>query len=160
MSPLNMSRGRYEITMNDLRWAQKFASHILKKGLHGRGGEQTELIHRALNLSMIVSYCRPFGKNQEKEGQDLVDSPLYDLVRTVLTKDEFRLHKLIVKARNNVYAHSAASAHFFGLSEPKGKTIVVTRDVLEPLAVEDTTVLHGMIKKWIEYLKQRRSEVV
>ena len=63
MNTPEMSLERFYLIVGDLRDARKFANYILTRNLHQKRGDTTQLIHRAFNLSMIVSYCRPFMRN-------------------------------------------------------------------------------------------------
>ena len=149
-----MSLERYHLIVGDLRIARDFADYILTRRLHEKSGDTTKLIHRAFNLSMIISYCRPFTRNIE--GNELIDSPSYRLAKRVLDTDQFDLHRKIIRQRNNVYAHSPAGKRFpFQL---KPGRIVIEADVFSPLNLKETQMLRSIIKTWRDYLERHKSE--
>ena len=155
MNTPQMSLERYYLIMGDLRDAQKFAGYILTRGLHGKKGEKTQLVHRAFNLSMIVSYCRPFARNREYIERETADSPIYDFAWRVLGKERFPLHKEIVHQRNNIYAHSAAGNRF--VARPTKGRVAFQYDVFAPLPYEQTRMLRSIIKTWLDYLEPLKS---
>ena len=150
-----MSLERYYLIVGDLHDAQKYAGYILTRGLHGKKGEKTQLVHRAFNLSMIVSYCRPFARNREYSERETFDSPIYDFAWRVLEKEPFALHKEIVHQRNNIYAHSPTGKRF-GAPPTKG-LVAFQLDVFAPLTYEQTRMLRSIIKTWLDYLGPLKS---
>lgn len=150
-----MSLERFYLIMGDLRHAQKFADYILTRGLHGKKGEKTQLVHRAFNLSMIVSYCRPFARNREYTDREAADSPIYDFAWRVLGHERFELHKEIVHQRNNIYAHSPTGKRF--LARPTKGYVAFQLDVFAPLTYEQTRMLRSIIRTWLKYLEPLRS---
>lgn len=157
MDTLDISLERYYLVVSDLKLAKKIADHILRKRLHEKGGEQTQLIHRALNLSMIVSYCRPFTRNVDGEPKELVGSPLHYLVKSVLGKELSAFHREIMMQRNNVYAHSPSGKRF--PFPPKKGVFAFQVDVFAPLPVTDTKTLRSIMKTWLDFLEPRQPEV-
>jgi hypothetical protein len=154
MDTLDMSLERYHLIVSDLRIARKFADYILTRRLHEKPGDTTKLTHRAFNLSLIISYCRPFTRNVE--GGELMDSPIYRLAKRVLDRDQFDLHCKIIRQRNNVYAHSPAGKRFpFHL---KQGGLVIEADVFAPLNLKETQMLRSIIKSWGDYLETHKSE--
>jgi hypothetical protein len=151
MDTPQMSLERFYLIVGDLRHAQKFASYILSRGLHEKKGEKTQLIHRAFNLSMTVSYCRPFARNREYTEKETADSPIYHFARPVLGNERFVLHKKIVDQRNNIYAHSPTGKRF-GSRPVKGR-VNLQRDVFVPLTYEQTRMLCSIIDTWLKYLE-------
>ncbi len=149
-----MSLERYHLIISDLRIARDFADYILTRRLHEKNGDTTRLIHRAFNLSMIISYCRPFTRNVE--GGELIDSPIYRLAKRVLDRDQFDLHCKIIRQRNNVYAHSPAGKRIpYQLRQGR---LAFEIDVFSPLKLEETKMLRSIIKSWRDYLETHKSE--
>jgi hypothetical protein len=67
-----------------------------------------------------------------------------------------KLHALVLEQRNQVYAHSQASAHLFSGLGYDSKLARFYRSV-EPLSESQIHRLAMMIKKWISYLLEKRS---
>lgn len=150
-----MSLERYYLIVSDLRHAQTFADYILTRGLHGKKGEKTQLVHRAFNLSMIVSYCRPFARNREYTERETVDSPIYNFAWPVLGKERFALHKEIVHQRNNIYAHSPTGKRI--AARPTKGRVALQFEVFAPLTYDQTRMLRSIIKTWRNYLEPLKS---
>jgi hypothetical protein len=155
MNTPQMSLERFYLIRGDLRDAQKFADYILTRGLHEKKGDKTQLIHRAFNLSMIVSYCRPFTRNREYTEREIADSPIYDFAWRVLGQERFALHKEIVHQRNNIYAHSPAGNRF--IARPTRDRVAFQFDVFAPLPHAQTVMLRSIIKTWLKYLEPLKS---
>jgi hypothetical protein len=85
---------------NDLEKARAFARHILKKRLH-QGHVRSKGAHfqsDAFATALIVAYARAFNEPRGWEAKLLsFASP---------TKEQLELHELILKARNQLFAHS------------------------------------------------------
>ena len=156
MNTPDMSLERFYLIRGDLRHAREFADYILRRHLHGKNGETTQLIHRAFNLSMIVSYCRPFMRNLEGPDRELEYSPIGYLAKEVLGRDGWSLHKKVIAQRNEIYAHSPTGKRFPWL--PKQGTIVLQFDVFAPLNFADTRTLRSNIKSWLLYLEPLKSQ--
>ena len=132
--------------------ARRFATFILDKKLHDK--KQTDyvrLLHSAFNTSLIVSYCRPFTFNRNRPGED--PSSLKMHVEGLLTNDEVDLHKLIWERRNQVHAHTQASARLYeGMDYDR--ELFFTK-LVGPLTKPQTRMLKVLITKWISYLQER-----
>jgi hypothetical protein len=84
----------------DLEKARAFAKHILKKRLH-QGHIRNKGAYfqsDAFATALIVSYARAFNEPRGWE------SKLLSFVNP--TKEQLELHELIMKARNQLFAHS------------------------------------------------------
>ena len=157
MDTPEMSLERFHLIVGDLRLAQKFANYILSRKFHGKKGDRTQLVHRAFNLSMIVSYCRPFARNREGSGREAVaDSPIWNLAWPLLGKQRVALHREIIDQRNNIFAHSPTGKRF-DIPPAKG-SIAIEYDVFAPLTLEKTRVLSSILKTWLEYLEPLKSK--
>src|SRR5258708_9356437 len=85
---------------NDLEKARAFAKHILKKRLH-QGHVRSKGAYfqsEAFATALITSYARAFNEPKNWE------SRLLSFVSP--TKEQLELHDLILKARNQLFAHS------------------------------------------------------
>lgn len=85
---------------NDLEKARAFAKHILKKRLH-QGHIRSKGAYfqsEAFATALITSYARAFNEPKNWE------SKLLSFVNP--TKEQQALHDLILKARNQLFAHS------------------------------------------------------
>ena len=90
---------------NDLEKARAFAKHILKKRLH-QGHVRSKgayLQSEAFAAALITSYARAFNdpKNWEAELLSFV-AP---------SNEQLELHKLILRARNQLFAHTDLRLH-------------------------------------------------
>jgi hypothetical protein len=152
-----MSLERFYLIVGDLRDARKFADYILTRRLHEKRGDTRQLIHRAFNSAMIVSYCRPFMRNLEGPGseREFGYSPIWHLAKPLL-KERFALHRELLRQRNSIYAHSPTGEHFFA-TPTKGR-LALGRDVFAPLNLADTQMLRSIIKSWLAYLEPLQSE--
>ena len=155
MNTPEMSLERFYLIVGDLRSARKFANYILTRRLHEKKGDTTQLIHRAFNLSMVVSYCRPFMRNLEGPNRELDYSPISYLAKPLL-KERFVLHKEIVEQRNYIHAHSPTGKRFT-VPPTKGR-VAFQLDVDAPLNVVDTRMLRSIIKSWLDYLEPLKSQ--
>jgi hypothetical protein len=158
MSNKQIQLYRLDISKKDLLRARKFAEYILQKRLDEIKTEQSKLIRLAFNTSLIITYWRPFSRNQESNGQ-LQPSLLSQSINEVLTDDEIELHKKIKKNRNREHAHSQASAYSMeslGLSpsysrNPFADSLLLKKSELEMLVV--------LINKWIKHIGQKKVEL-
>jgi hypothetical protein len=85
---------------NDLENARAFAKHILKKRLH-QGHIRSKGAYfqsEAFATALVTSYARAFNEPRNWE------SKLLSFVNP--TKEQLELHELILKARNQLFAHS------------------------------------------------------
>lgn len=143
-------RFRKSLFLGDFKEARRFATFILDKKLHDK--KQTDyvrLLHSAFNTSLIISYCRPFTVNRNRPGED--PSSLKMHVEGLLTNDEVDLHKVIWERRNQVYAHTQASARLFeGMDYDRA--LFFTKSI-GPLTKSETRTLNIMIRKWIKHLQ-------
>lgn len=85
---------------NDLEKARAFAKHILKKRLH-QGHVRSKGAYfqsKAFATALVTSYARAFTEPRNWE--------LKLLSFVSPTKEQLALHELILKARNQLFAHS------------------------------------------------------
>lgn len=155
MNTPEMSLERFYLIIGDLHSAQKFSDYILTRRLHEKNGDTTQLIHRAFNLSMIVSYCRPFMRNLEGPERELDYSPVSYLAKTLL-KERFALHKEIIEQRNYIHAHSPTGKRF--VTPPTKGRVALQWDLDAPLNLADTRMLRSIIKSWLDYLEPLKSQ--
>ena len=158
MTTPDMSLERFHLIRGDLRHAAEFADYILTRRLHSKNGPTTQLIHRSFNLSMIVSYCRPFMRNIEGSDREYEHSPIGGgyFAKNVLGKEGSDLHKKVLAQRNEIYAHSPTGKRFPW--QPKLGSLVLQLDVFAPLNLADTNTLRSNIRSWLKFLKPLKSQ--
>jgi hypothetical protein len=140
----------------DFLEARKFASYILEKELYNerktqRARTNQQLVHRAFNTSLIISYSRPFYWNKNFEGEP--KSSLRKCVCEVLDKTEAELHRRILSQRDTIYAHS--EAHPRRVKNLDYTKLIPIFYPLENLSKTDKATLKVMIGKWIKYLNDK-----
>src|SRR6185295_7173292 len=59
---------RLYIYRQDFRDALSFAAYILDNHFHTKKSEKQQLVHQALNTSLIMAYSRPFTGNKDLNG--------------------------------------------------------------------------------------------
>ena len=138
---------RRRIDRIDLIKAQKFATHILKKGWSNK---KPNLVHDAFNIALIVSYVKPFSSKRDLEERN--EARLDDQVEitNILNEEERKLHCRIKELRNRSFAHSdAQSVLIKGFDYSKDFCLMKVELNLPRKEVE---LLQKMIDKWIKYL--------
>jgi hypothetical protein len=140
---------RWCIDLGDFRQAKEFAEHILKRKWQQDLNETPvqSLEHRAFNMSLIVSYARPFHNNKTLKGAP--GSSLRKQVVEVLNEAEVELHDRILKLRDTVIAHSDGRALRVFSSTDFGFNFM---RVVENLSESEVRLLKRMTKKWSDYL--------
>lgn len=96
-SRLNAQFNRAHISENDFKEAGEY--------LHALHGRRLPTVRRALLISAIIAYSRPFTKN-DKEPTDKATPQLQISLGKELTSDELVLHNKLVDLRNQALAHS------------------------------------------------------
>lgn len=142
-------RFRRSLFLSDFKEAQRFATFILEKKLHDK--KQTDyvkLLHSAFNTSLIISYCRPFTRNENRPGE--ASSTLSPVVNIALNEDEITLHKMIRERRNQVHAHTQAGPRLIGGMDYERDFFFMR--VVAPLSKSEIRTLQKIIKKWIRFL--------
>lgn len=142
-------RYRRTIFRKDFRECARFVQFILKKRLCEKETDQSQLIRLAFETSLIISYCRPFGRNEDLPGDGTPS--LKHAIGDVLDESEQELHKLLKTRRNQLYAHSQASAHVvpgFDYESSALQLMLIHERLTEP----QLRLLQVVIKKWIAYL--------
>jgi len=158
-TPDQFRLSRLNIFLFDFNQARRFAGYILRRKLHGVKNPQAiaKLVHSAFNTSLIVSYSRPFHKSNDTAGLCV---SLRDAVQTVLTdRDDIALHRKIVIMRDQTFAHSDAESHEIKGFNYDGSTVQIYKFAFEPLTRDETRLLSTMIRRWIAYVEQLRSEM-
>jgi hypothetical protein len=111
----------------------------------------------AFNMSLIVSYCRPFHGSNDAKGGRKVSLAKADAI-DVLDLEDADFHKTIIALRDQAFAHSDSIASEIEGWDYSGKTIMLYKLARDPLTREETQTLKCMTKKWIEHvLKLRES---
>jgi hypothetical protein len=149
---------RLNIFWVDFTQAQRFARYILRRKLHGVKNPQAvaKLIHLAFNTSLVVAYSRPFLDSNDGSTKKV---SLRSAVSAILNTPEQILHdKIVKKMRNQAFAHSDAASHEIEGFNYDGSTVQIYKAAFEPLTTDETRLLSTMIKKWMKYVEQLRSE--
>jgi len=131
---------------------------MIRRKLYEKTSEQLSLIRSAFETALVISYCRPSGKNKNLSG-DGHSSLSHAIENVLLDEGERQLHFLIKERRNHLYAHSQASAHLVpGWNyEDRALHLMI---VQEPLTEQELLLLRTMINKWIAHLKRQKPRQV
>jgi hypothetical protein len=142
---------RLLVSYNDFEQSSHLSSHILNAKLHDRYPEQDRHVLQALNCAMIVAYARPFSINR---GSSNTLPSLPSRFLKTLAHDERELHRIVIRDRNEVLAHSDASAWNLRLGFIRtGERAILApihHDTRAPLTEQSTRLLDGMAVKLME----------
>lgn len=148
---------RVFVSYNDFKQAAHISSHILTAKLHHGYPENDRHILQALNCAMVIAYARPFSGNRGSE------TMLPELPKRFLrgfTSDERALHKVVMKDRNEVLAHSDSTAWHLRLSVVRspGRAMLAPlhHDTTAPLDEKHTRMLNGMAHKLMDAVHTER----
>lgn len=111
-----------------------------------------ELLYLAFNTSLVISYSRPF--HRSRDGAGLPDARLNPDVG-LLNDAERDFHQKIFAKRDQAYAHSDSNAHEIEGWNYSGSTTQLYKSI-EPLTIDETRLLRGMICKWISHVESLR----
>ncbi|WP_457653186.1 hypothetical protein [Rhodocaloribacter sp.] len=98
---------RILISYNDFKQAHEIASLLLDGGLYQNYPRENRHLVIALNMAAIVAYSRPF---LDSRGE-LAHNRLPGRILRNLSTEEQELHKVVLKDRNTMMAHSDADAN-------------------------------------------------
>ncbi len=149
---------RLNISLDDFRQSLKFARYILEKKLHDKKSEQSKLVRLAFETAMVISYWRPFTRQNDFPGHAKL--PLNKAVSEVLTENQAKLHKAVGDIRCTDVAHSDARVHLderFDYGKPH---LAAPYKSSKRLNKAETEMLGIMIRKWIDYLEKERASHV
>ncbi len=142
---------RVFVSYNDFKQAAHISSHILTAKLHHGYPEEDRHILQALNCAMIIAYARPFSGNR---GSETMLPELPERFLNGFAPDERALHKVVIKDRNEVLAHSDSTAWRLRLSviRSSGRTMLAPlhHDTTAPLDEKHTGMLNGMAHKLMD----------
>src|SRR5882762_9127461 len=129
----------------DFVLARSFASRILQARFHTKNRtDLRDLTHHAFNLSLVVSYTRPFFNNHNFGGGP---SSLNYCVETVLTDpDSLKLHNKTRRLRKTAYAHSDGSSHLIRGFDYNRSGLALMQLAFQPLDESETRRLLKMSK--------------
>src|SRR5260370_42043956 len=149
---------RILVSYNDFGQALDISSHILKAKLHRDYPEKDRHILQALNCAMIIAYARPFSGNR---GSKTMLPALPERFLTGFARDEWALHKVVMKDRNEVLAHSDHSAWRLRLSVTRSSgrrpmLVPLHQDVRAPLDEKHTRMFREMAHKLMEAVSAER----
>jgi hypothetical protein len=149
---------RLIISEMDLLQALDFGKFILRKRLHDKTSKEAKLVHLAFNTSLIVSYARPFLGSRNSEDRSEKPS-LPKRFRDRLTKDEKRLHQIVITSRKKEYAHSDLDSYGMKISTLEGTHIPHGRNPFIPLTKTQTTQLVAIIENLLAEIAERRIQM-
>lgn len=158
-APDEFRLSRLNIFLFDFNQARRFSGYIIRRKLHSVKDPQAvaKLVHLAFNTSLVVAYSRPFLDSNDGSKKKV---SLRSAVSATLDAPEQLLHdKIIKKMRNQAFAHSDAAAHEIEGFNYDGSTVQFYKAAFEPLTRGETRLLSTMIKKWIDYVEQLRSDL-
>ena len=148
---------RVFVSYNDFKQATHISSHILAAKLHHDYSEKDRRVLQALNCAMIIAYARPFSGNR---GSGTMLPELPERFLGGFAPDEIALHKVVMKDRNEVLAHSDSTAWHLRLSviRSPGRTMLAPlhHDTTAPLDEEHTRMLDGMAHKLMDAVHAER----
>ncbi len=144
-----------QVFRGDFKLARRFALRILHARWHTKTRtDLVELTHHAFNLSLVVTYARPFFNNQHFSGGP---SSLKHCVTTVLLDpSDIALHDKACRLRNTAYAHSDGSSHLVPGWDYNRPVVALMQFPFQPLDESETRRMLKMTKRWLEYLEQER----
>jgi hypothetical protein len=142
---------RILVSYNDFKQAVGISSRILETKFHRDYPEKDRHILQALNCAMLIAYARPFSGNR---GSKMMLPALPERFLAGFAPDERALHKVVMKDRNEVLAHSDHSAWHLRLSviTSSGRPMLVPlhHDVRAPLDEKHTRMFNEMAHKLME----------
>jgi hypothetical protein len=160
MEDQEVFRDRLHITQEDLAQASRFGRLILSLDSDTEKEDQnSRLIRQALDIALVVSYCRPFTLFRSKEGKR--ESRLPESLLAVLSNEERSIHESLLNQRNQEYAHSDASQievryyswplgilpisrnRFVPMPRPTVEQVVIMSDKLYLKLVEELNILEA-----------------
>jgi hypothetical protein len=146
----------------DFNQAHNISVLILEMKLHEKYPKENRILLEALNLAMIVAYCRPFSGNDGKTAMRVPDLP--DRFLRYLSNDEREIHDAAMEDRNRVLAHSDSDAwqmtpHYVQLTS-REILVPAHRGVHRPLLLEPTIRLSRLAGRMREmcYAERLRLE--
>jgi hypothetical protein len=98
---LNQKLKRHLISKDDFDQAEGF--------LTGFDQKQTETVQRALLISAVIAYGRPFSSNELLEDADASSRIPEEPIIETLSEGQKKLHEQILQLRNKAIAHSESS---------------------------------------------------
>jgi hypothetical protein len=149
---------RILVSYNDFKQAAHISSHIVEAKLHHDYPEKDRHILQALNCAMLIAYARPFSGNR---GSKTMLASLPDRFLSGFTPDERALHRIVLKDRNELLAHSGHSAWNLRLSfvRSSGRRPMLAplhTDTRAPLDEKHTQMFNGMALKLMEAVLAER----
>lgn len=139
---------RWKLSAIDLGQAYSWVDYMLENELHLEKGTEERKVGRGLQTAVIVTYCRPFSRNFER---DHTAATLDDSFLDVYSERERAFHSRLIDLRNQIFAHTDSEARDLKIStsELAGQTIAWPRSH-NPYAVmgqEELRTLKMMLKK-------------
>ena len=143
---------RILVSYNDFKQAVDISSRILETKFHCDYPKKDRHILQALNCAMLIAYARPFSGNR---GSKMMLPALPERFLAGLAPDERALHKVVMKDRNEVLAHSDHSAWRLRLSVVRSSgrrpmLVPLHQDVRAPLDEKHTRMFKEMAHNLME----------
>lgn len=143
------------VAEEDLRQANFFAAHLLKKGWHYEPWERRWTVYMqqaAFTTAFATAYSRPFTKSRgwPKFPERLLRK---------FSPEQRDLHERVLTLRNMVYAHSDVGGRSITLNSEGDPTII---EVLPPMrfAREELMALQTMISAMQESISARKHDLI
>jgi len=107
----------------------------------------------AKSATLIMTYAKPFGKNRG------VGRLSHKEVKCEINKDEKNVHKLLLKWRNKLYAHSDIEYIVVFVSENNGE--LITQTSINFFSIFDATfkVMGELFDKTFSSIQERKNEL-
>jgi hypothetical protein len=148
---------RVVISQTDLIYARAFADIIIGDNLHGYQDRRQTFLHRGLNTALVVTYSRPFTKNDKDKsgGVRMLPEKYY---WHHYTERERMLHSHVITLRNEVHAHSDSGTvgPSISIDEVGGAPVAIPSgwNPYIPLSRSETEELASMIDKALGVLSE------
>lgn len=139
---------RWKLSSIDLGQAYSWVDYILENELYLEEGAEDRTVGRGLQTAMIVTYCRPFSRNFER---DHTAATLDDSFLDVYSERERAFHSRLLDLRNQIFAHTDSEARDLKIStsELGGQTIAWPRshNPYPVMEQEELETLKTMLEK-------------
>jgi hypothetical protein len=150
MNNQESSRDRLHIAKEDFIQARDFGRLLLDRESYDETQDRDcRLILQALDIAMIVAYCRPFTRSFDKRGR--LEERLPPHLLDIFTAEESELHDQLLGRRNQEYAHSDASKRDLRYQPWSFGVMLFMRNSFAPWPMERVSQIVAMSEKL--YLK-------
>lgn len=141
----------------DLEVAQATAHQILSRKLHSATDADDRILLWCLNISLTVSYCRPFSSSRSEER---LPQTIPERILRVFNASEMGVHRRIKEIRDKDHAHSDLAMGSIRVVVAPGPAAVPRwRNPFAPLSQEVVTQLETMISKLIAEISAEQARI-